>query len=431
MEQVLGKRATAPVYETGRPGPLWEQGIALVWFLVTMTNIPFATPLRYLCVLYYIGTFCWYYRDMLPPLVRAWPIILLPAMALMSFSWSDYPSAAINGGVFRVITVLIIVVLIQRMTLTQLFRTLMLAGIVITLYALALGDLERGAPFTHKNQLAVHMMLTLILTLWSALDRSLPLWHRSVGALFSPICLFIVLATGSATSLVVMALGVSGILAARFFWTDFGHIRHFRTLVTLFALAIVLAAVPVIAGLPMEQIYEDFVISLGKDPSLTGRTDIWMFADLAAKERPWLGHGLGGFWQYDVSLAQTININDHKPVGSNLGFHNAFLEVRVDLGYIGLGIFLFTIAWLFSRTLRAWLVVPSMLNSAALIIALCAIVFSFAESLLTKQFNMLVHLYYLPALAAFGASYRRYIGDATLTELPSEVPGGRLELVGR
>lgn len=431
MEQVLGRRLTAPVYETGRPGPLWEQGIALVWFVVTMTDVPFATPLRYLCVLYYLGTFGWYYREMLPVLTRAWPIVVLPVMGLVSFLWSEYPGAAIDSGIFRVITILIIVVLVQRLTLTQLFRTLLLSGLIITLYALSLGSLETGEPFMHKNQLGVHMMLTLVLALSAALDRELPLWHRSLGAVFTPVCAYIVLATGSATSLVVMVLGVLGIFAARFFWTDLATIRHLRTLMTLTALAIILAVVPIVAGLPMGQIYEDFVISLGKDPSLTGRTDIWMFADMAAEQRPWLGHGLGGFWQDDVSLAQTININDHKPVGTKLGFHNAFLEVRVDLGYVGLAIFLFTIAWLFSRTLRAWLAAPNMLNSAALILALCAIVFSFAESLLTKQFNMLVHLYYLPALAAFGASYRQYLGEATITELPNEVPGGRIELVSR
>ena len=34
----------------------------------------------------------------------------------------------------------------------------------------------------------------------------------------------------------------------------------------------------------------------GKDMTLTGRLQLWVFSILMALRRPWLGYGLGAFW---------------------------------------------------------------------------------------------------------------------------------------
>ncbi|MEL6745748.1 MAG: O-antigen ligase family protein, partial [Pseudomonadota bacterium] len=407
------------------------QALVTLWFIVTMVDVPLATPLRYLCVLYFVAVFGLFHRQYVPQLLRVWPIVLVPLMGAFSLTWSDYPDAGLDGAIFHMLTALILVVLAQRLTLHQLFRCLLFSGIVIAFYALMLGNMQQGEPFNHKNQLGVHMTLTAILALWSALDRDVVRWQRFIAALFVPVGAYIVLETASATSLVVIVPGLLGVMIARFFWSDLAHIRHLRSLVAAFTVALLLVGVLIVAGLPLQEIFENFVISLGKDPTLTGRTDIWMFADMASDEHPWLGHGMGGFWQYDVSLAQTININDYKPVGTQLGFHNAFLEVRVHLGYVGLALFLFAIGWTLSRTIRQWLAEPSMLHSTAVVLAICVLIASFAESKLWGQFNMLVHVFYLPAIAAFGASYRRYIGEATITEMPNTASTGRIQLLTR
>ncbi len=68
--------------------------------------------------------------------------------------------------------------------------------------------------------------------------------------------------------------------------------------------------------------------SLGRDVTLTGRTEIW--ADLlpVALKKPWVGHGFGGFWttkarvMFDISEA-----------------HSGYLDILLGLGFIGLVLF--------------------------------------------------------------------------------------------
>lgn len=71
---------------------------------------------------------------------------------------------------------------------------------------------------------------------------------------------------------------------------------------------------------------------LGKDPTLTGRTDIWaaIFRQLA--HHPWLGFGYGAFWLNDSIPARYIRAETHWLVPSA---HNGWLDVLVQVGWVG------------------------------------------------------------------------------------------------
>jgi O-antigen ligase len=68
--------------------------------------------------------------------------------------------------------------------------------------------------------------------------------------------------------------------------------------------------------------------SLGRDATLTGRTDIW--ADLlpVALQKPWGGHGFGGFWTTKTRLIFDIT-----------EAHSGYLDILLGLGFIGLVLF--------------------------------------------------------------------------------------------
>lgn len=71
--------------------------------------------------------------------------------------------------------------------------------------------------------------------------------------------------------------------------------------------------------------------ALGKDSTLTGRTDIWAVLQIA-QPPTWLGTGAGGFWS---------DPNRVTPITTVLGFnpghpHNGYLQALQDLGWIGL-----------------------------------------------------------------------------------------------
>jgi len=72
------------------------------------------------------------------------------------------------------------------------------------------------------------------------------------------------------------------------------------------------------------------ILALGRDATLTGRTEIWKFA-LEMVTKPLLGAGFESFWLGD-------NVERMNTAGMRIGneVHNGYLEIYLDLGWIGL-----------------------------------------------------------------------------------------------
>ena len=72
--------------------------------------------------------------------------------------------------------------------------------------------------------------------------------------------------------------------------------------------------------------------ALGKDPSLTGRTDIWTALMREVAERPWTGFGYQAFWGRDSIPAEWIRAETQWPVPSA---HNGWIDLLIQLGWPG------------------------------------------------------------------------------------------------
>jgi O-antigen ligase len=76
--------------------------------------------------------------------------------------------------------------------------------------------------------------------------------------------------------------------------------------------------------------------SLGKDSTLTGRTDLWPLVIDMILKHPWIGYGYGGFWQGFNGESAYIWLNSGwNPIHP----HNGYLAICLDLGILGLGLF--------------------------------------------------------------------------------------------
>jgi exopolysaccharide production protein ExoQ len=81
---------------------------------------------------------------------------------------------------------------------------------------------------------------------------------------------------------------------------------------------------------------ESLAVSVGKDPSITGRTPLWGFVWEMIQKQPWLGYGYGGFWQgWDGQAAQIWRAIQWTPNHP----HNGLLALWIDLGLLGIIIF--------------------------------------------------------------------------------------------
>ena len=91
---------------------------------------------------------------------------------------------------------------------------------------------------------------------------------------------------------------------------------------------------------------------LGKDATLTGRTELWYFVNIFISQRPLLGWGFGAFWSQTNSAANEISMN--------LGWsipeaHNGLLELLLEVGVIGTSLFALVFVsniWIAIRCLR-------------------------------------------------------------------------------
>ena len=105
------------------------------------------------------------------------------------------------------------------------------------------------------------------------------------------------------------------------------------------------------SNLTLGREYESILIGLGRDPSLSGRTEIWEAMIEKIMERPFTGYGYNGFWlaRAGESLDIWYRAKDLPPHG-----HNGYLNLSLDLGLVGLGLFLATYFKAIARSFR-WL----------------------------------------------------------------------------
>lgn len=180
-------------------------------------------------------------------------------------------------------------------------------------------------------------------------------------------------ATGAATALLVAATAV----VMRF--TRHRPLLRFSTAIAiltgLISLALVAVAVP-----------NALTNLLGRDLTLTGRTDLWVLILNAIANKPVLGHGYGAFWA-SAEGAQ---------VSADLGWrvthaHNGWLAIGLDLGIVGLVLVLVLLVGLLYRASRLTRFAPEVLEYGSVVVA-AALMVSISDAVLLGPNNVFVLL---------------------------------------
>src|SRR5215472_6454361 len=197
-------------------------------------------------------------------------------------------------------------------------------------YALSSGvPAEQGSwrgVLSHKNTLGgFALLLALVLFI-----RYVSGWRRTLCTFGIAILVVVVVLSQSITSLVYFVLAFVAIPLVRFFQQRPSH----RTKVLL-AGAMIFAA-------SATWLYfhgEDFVYSIGKDPTLTGRTELWALSLIWIQQKPVLGYGLEAFWSSYYGPAADFRIIS--PWLAAPHAHNAYVNLWLDLGIVGLLLLLY------------------------------------------------------------------------------------------
>ncbi len=280
--------------------------------------------------------------DALLSLIVNWFVLALPLLAVVSALWSDYPTVSLKGGAQFMVTTSIGIwagsCVKPRILMSALLSALVVVAVLSVLFGSAqcngiTGECSFIGVFGSKNYFAVCVSFLLLTAVAVAFDKSQAVTFRVLGifgaGLAAPLLLYArsvgALVTAIVTLMVTLMLRIAFRLAP-------------RPRVALLGF-IILSILGVVVVATFELDFATALDYFGKNTTLTGRTLIWQYAVHAIAAKPILGGGYEAFWQGGNWGAEEVWF--YMGISSKYGlhFHNTLFEVVVDLGVVGLCLF--------------------------------------------------------------------------------------------
>ncbi len=238
-------------------------------------------------------------------------------------------------------------------------------------------DYDGGNKWTgilnSKNQLGRLCLLCVAIYAFMAYEKGSPkfLWRLTIITL-SVITLFF---TDNATSMVVLFFILILFLFAYSSKKGWSYIWYFAFGTGLIALGFFIS---IKFGYPTKaEMIQMFMDLIGRD-GLTGREHLWIETWARIMERPWHGNGFGGAWlgSYEEAKTDFAYVGPTSWVATQA--HNAYLDILLKTGFIGLGIWTMIIISHVFRLIRIRRIQPDTANLhfALLIIVLACSIFS-------------------------------------------------------
>lgn len=404
--QMMFETPSAPATRSGSTegnygAPLWEQALLALWFYYTFIIRPHNELVMYPMSLYWLAAFVIHRRQLVPLAFRSWLIFAIPIVAILSWAWAPMPNVALKFGVMMFLGAMMTVYVAARFAPHEIIRAMFIAGLISVIQvAPEMSHFGSKGPWGEKNIFAVRMVVIMLSSMAIAYNKLEVPWLRLLAFPLIPVCFLFIIIAQSATSLVFGAGSILAMTTIWLFWSRFSKIRHLRTAFMLMLIFGGLAAVYVLANTGTDGIYENFLNSLGKDSTLTGRTMLWDAADRITRERPWLGVGAEGFWLWNRGDAATLLELSYKTAGTKFSFHNSYLEMQIHFGWVGRILAYAVVAWCLWRSVLAWFATQSVVRSFFLLITGIVFVSTFTESWLYVVFDTSVTLFYVSAVSS-------------------------------
>ena len=267
-------------------------------------------------------------------------IWLFVIFTFLSFLWSEAPDRTFRFGVYAMGTTSVGLYFATRYTLKELLNLLALTFAIITIlsviFAVALpqyglmGALHAGSLrgiYSHKNQFGIIIALAPVIFFLRAIDAQQKSW---IWWLLLITSISLTVLSRSTTSLGNMLLMLTLCISYRIFrW-------RYEFLVSAVLGVLVLG----ISGLLLFFNFigtDAFFEAIGKDPTLSSRTQIWQQVWEAIQLKPWLGYGSAAFWNSFEGPSKYVELVLRARVHYA---HNGFLDILLGTGIIGLSLFL-------------------------------------------------------------------------------------------
>ncbi len=363
-----------------------------------------------------------------------WPTVAFFCYCLFSLAWSDYPVVGAKRWFRSFGDLTMILIILTEDDWREAFGTistrvaflLLPISVLFIKYYPALGRAYGNDGTLYwtgvaggKNGLGLLCLVFVLGCLWNGMR--LFFGQRRLRHVPTLIAYAVVVSTGcwllaisdSKTSQMCFAL-VGGVMVAT---AASSTCRKPLVLHSLIAGSITLSFAVLFVG-----VGSGFLEALGRDSTLTGRTDIWRDA-LQFVQNPIFGAGFETFWLGDRLERITRTLG----VGLNQA-HNGYLEVYLNLGWIGVGLLVIIIVTSYRNIMHRFARDPetSVLQVAFFMIA---VIYNFTEG--TFKIMSPVWIFFLMSTMAAARARVTDVSNQEMARSSSDAIGGNNATVAR
>ncbi len=277
----------------------------------------------------------------LPKLVRTAvfnPLLILAILWCgLSYLWSIEPDVTLRRSVALLMTTLFGLVLAARYDWNELIGRLALVFLFTALISLVLAvlvprlgvmqEIHHGAwrgAWLEKNSFGTRMAVGLALMM-SAFAMQPARWWLWVPA--GLLCFGLVVMSTSKAALLAALVAIAGFFIIRVF-------RRFPVLriPVMYSVVVGLSVLGFLITFMPDMMFD----LIGKERTLTGRTDIWQALVLAIKDKQLLGYGYGAFWHDTTGPSYWVRFSLEWGVPTA---HNGWMETWLSAGAVAVIMF--------------------------------------------------------------------------------------------
>jgi exopolysaccharide production protein ExoQ len=319
------------------------------WF-VAIAPLFFLDSIRTLPVLVFMAASMLYVLARpglaLKAIFSSWLPWIYVLFATMSVFWSQYPAWTLRASIQFVFSTGVFLVMVRALPAKS-FLTVILSAILLAdaaslanpRMAWNAGGLAMIGIFGSKNSFGFTQALLIQVGVWVLLDhgqRGLMRGLALIGVVSGAALIVAALSAGA-------VVAVSGALACSLLAFNLHHFPPRSRVVILCAGALLTAILSSFLIVFGDELFHAALQLTGKGANLSGRTSLWDVANKMMQEHPIGGVGYQAFWQHGNPYAEDL-WRRFQPARAGYHFHNLWYQSAVDLGYIGLGLAILTIA---------------------------------------------------------------------------------------
>jgi exopolysaccharide production protein ExoQ len=323
------------------PWWIWFVATAALYFLDIIATLP--------VVVFMAGSMVYVLAQpglALKAIFSSWIPWLYVIFAALSVLWSQYPDWTLRASIQFVFSTGVFLVMVRALPAKSLLTVFLSAILLADAASLAnprtawnSQGLAMIGIFGSKNSFGLAQALLIQFSLWVLLDRGQSKLMRGlalIGLVGGCFLIRAALAVGAVVALF-------GAVACSFLAFNLRRFPPRLRVIILCAGGLLVAILCSFVIVFADELVQGALQFTGKSTNLSDRTPLWDVAKKMMQDHPIAGVGFQAFWQHGNPYAEDL-WRRFQPARAGYHFHNLWYQSGVDLGYIGLGLALLTVA---------------------------------------------------------------------------------------